>query len=84
MGTISALNLPLARAFAARAWDRAAIVSCASRVIPHFSATFSLVMPMGIKQFCASLDDAIRGLIPPSHFIGFAVIVSTPAPIPIS
>ena len=50
----------------------------------HFSATFSEVTPMGMRQDCAADEDATRGFMPPSHFMGFAVIVSTPAATPTS
>ena len=50
----------------------------------HFSAMFSDVTPMGMRHDCASEDDATRGFMPPSHFIGLDVIVSTPAAMPTS
>ena len=45
-GTICESKRPLARAAAARAWLRAASVSCVVREMDHFSATFSEVTPM--------------------------------------
>ena len=81
-GTICESKRPFARAAAARACDRAASESCCSRVIFHRSATFSDVTPMGTRHDCASEEDATRGFIPPSHFIGLSVIVSTPAATP--
>mmetsp|Transcript_5173 Transcript_5173/g.18074 ORF Transcript_5173/g.18074 Transcript_5173/m.18074 type:complete len:318 (+) Transcript_5173:16-969(+) len=81
-GTISSRKRPAARAAAARACDRAAISSCCSRVTPNLAATFSEVTPMGIMQFCASLDSPSRGFAPPSHAMGLVVMVSTPAPMP--
>jgi hypothetical protein len=83
-GTICESNRPLRRAAAARACERAENASCVSRVMFHFSATFSDVIPMGIRQDCACDDEATRGFMPPSHFIGLDVIVSTPAAIPTS
>mmetsp|Transcript_1560 Transcript_1560/g.6936 ORF Transcript_1560/g.6936 Transcript_1560/m.6936 type:complete len:273 (+) Transcript_1560:2675-3493(+) len=83
-GTICESNRPLFCAAAARACDLAASVSCCSRVIDHFSAMFSDVTPMGMRHDCASEDEATRGFMPPSHFIGLDVIVSTPAAMPTS
>jgi hypothetical protein len=45
---------------------------------------FSDVTPMGMRHDCASEDEATRGFMPPSHFIGLDVIVSTPAAMPTS
>ena len=72
------------RAAAARACERTEKLSCVSREMFHRSATFSDVTPMGIKQLCASELDATRGFIPPSHFMGLDVMVSTPAAMPTS
>lgn len=38
-------GVPAFVAAAARLWERAAILSCCSRVMPNFSATFSDVIP---------------------------------------
>mmetsp|Transcript_27290 Transcript_27290/g.67045 ORF Transcript_27290/g.67045 Transcript_27290/m.67045 type:complete len:272 (+) Transcript_27290:59-874(+) len=83
-GTIWESKRPLFCAAAARACDRAASVSCVARVMFHFSATFSEVMPMGMRHDCACMDDATRGFMPPSHTMGLAVMVSTPAAMPTS
>lgn len=50
MGSISALNAPVARARSAREWERAAKVSMASRVMLNSPATFSDVQPIGWMQ----------------------------------
>mmetsp|Transcript_12586 Transcript_12586/g.50574 ORF Transcript_12586/g.50574 Transcript_12586/m.50574 type:complete len:273 (-) Transcript_12586:449-1267(-) len=83
-GTICESKRPSRCAAAALACDRAARVSCCSRVMRQRSATFSEVTPIGMRHDCASEDDATRGFMPPSHFIGLDVIVSTPAAMPTS
>ena len=83
-GTICESNRPDFCAAAARACDRAATVSCASLEMRHRSATFSDVIPIGMRHDCAWDEDATRGFMPPSHFMGFWVIVSTPAAMPTS
>ena len=45
-GTISSVNLPAFWAASAFCWEALAKASCCSRVICHFSATFSAVVPM--------------------------------------
>lgn len=52
-GTISSRKRPEACAAAARLWERRATLSWASRVMPYFSATFSEVTPMGMRQLAA-------------------------------
>mmetsp|Transcript_2528 Transcript_2528/g.6729 ORF Transcript_2528/g.6729 Transcript_2528/m.6729 type:complete len:322 (+) Transcript_2528:273-1238(+) len=49
-GTISSLNLPAACAAAALRWLATANASCTCLDTPNFSATFSLVTPIGMRQ----------------------------------
>ena len=45
-GVISSLNLPAFLAASALFWEATAKRSCSSRVICHWRATFSAVLPM--------------------------------------
>mmetsp|Transcript_4588 Transcript_4588/g.13230 ORF Transcript_4588/g.13230 Transcript_4588/m.13230 type:complete len:234 (-) Transcript_4588:395-1096(-) len=88
-GTISASNLPAFWAARALACEATASLSCSSREMPNFSATFSLVMPMGVSEaaaiglekislrFMGGSEDGSPGLPP-------LVMDSTPAPMPMS
>mmetsp|Transcript_17349 Transcript_17349/g.30577 ORF Transcript_17349/g.30577 Transcript_17349/m.30577 type:complete len:239 (+) Transcript_17349:364-1080(+) len=88
-GMISASNLPAACAARALVCEATASSSCSVRVMPNLAATFSLVIPMGVRQaaapgsekislrFMGGMDDGSPGLPP-------WVIDSTPAPIPTS
>mmetsp|Transcript_70736 Transcript_70736/g.216814 ORF Transcript_70736/g.216814 Transcript_70736/m.216814 type:complete len:246 (+) Transcript_70736:210-947(+) len=50
IGTISASKRPAFWAATARRCDSAAILSCVSREMPYFAATFSEVMPIGMRH----------------------------------
>mmetsp|Transcript_5485 Transcript_5485/g.15482 ORF Transcript_5485/g.15482 Transcript_5485/m.15482 type:complete len:233 (+) Transcript_5485:1115-1813(+) len=84
MGTISALKRPLERAAAARACDLAAIWSWTSLETLNLAATFSLVMPIGMRHAAADSFSSMLGLAPPSHVMGFTDMDSTPPAIPMS
>ena len=58
--------------------------SCSSRLTLNLAATFSDVMPMGMRQDAAISFSSILGLEPPSHVIGFVLMDSTPPAIPMS
>mmetsp|Transcript_3619 Transcript_3619/g.10287 ORF Transcript_3619/g.10287 Transcript_3619/m.10287 type:complete len:207 (+) Transcript_3619:472-1092(+) len=92
-GIISSRNLPAIFAAWALPCDSAAKASNDIRSIPYFLITFSLVMPMGIKQSMASSfpNFSCWRLISSQstsgggmRFIGCVLILSTPQPIPIS
>jgi len=50
--------------------------------MPYLTATFSEVMPMGMRQDLAAGLASTRGSMPPSHFMGLMDMVSTPAAMP--
>mmetsp|Transcript_28848 Transcript_28848/g.63185 ORF Transcript_28848/g.63185 Transcript_28848/m.63185 type:complete len:326 (+) Transcript_28848:790-1767(+) len=80
-GTISESKYPMLCAFTAFACDSAAIWSCTCRGMPHFAATFSDVIPIGMRHFLASACSNTFSLIKEVS-IEFAMsamdIVSTP------
>jgi len=85
--TISSLNKPYSWAFAALAWDSTAIWSYFSRLTPYFSATFSDVWPIGIRQFLAascSKTSSTSFSGSTDFYISNILMFSTPAPIPMS
>ena len=62
-GTIWSAKRPSAIAAAARRCDSAASSSCSSRLMPHFSARFSAVMPMWPTPNGSVSADTIASII---------------------
>lgn len=86
-GTISSLNNPADLALAAFWWESTANWSYVCLVIPYFSATFSEVSPIPIKQSLASGCSNTASAIfsgSTADYISNMDMDSTPAPIPIS
>mmetsp|Transcript_77938 Transcript_77938/g.142662 ORF Transcript_77938/g.142662 Transcript_77938/m.142662 type:complete len:210 (+) Transcript_77938:336-965(+) len=86
-GTISSSKSPAFCAAIAFAWDSTAIVSCTSRERFHFSATFSEVIPIGIRQDDAiSLSTIFGDSFPTSTaaVMEYCVMDSTPPAMPMS
>ena len=76
--TISSLNLPAARAAAARCWLRTPYSSCRSREMLYFRATYSAVCSIG--QYSSGLFASIHASLSMCVFISFCTheIDSTP------